>query len=233
MLAQPFSPGASLRNGWRLFSHTFPQLVPIALLMGIPSGLISHAIDSNGASRLFDVTIGLISIGAYLALMVGVAEGTPSSVGSALKEGVHVWPRLFAARFRSGLWILLFTLLLIVPGIMKALSLAVATEAAYRERQSDALENSIQLTTGRRWELFGLSVVYYFIFLAVVLVIGLMTNTLAGLHANAAPLASIVIDTSVRLAEAFTCGVMLAAFYGLKRSQGQGLEPLPASSARS
>jgi hypothetical protein len=150
-------------------------------------------------------------------------------VGAALKEGMNAWPRLFGARFRSGLWILLFTLLLVIPGIVKAVSLAVVTEAAFREPQSDALDNSTSLPDGRRWEVFGLFAICFGIVFMRALMLGVMGGILMEVVPGTGAIANIVIDAGVRVGEAFACGVALAAFYGLKQSKGQELEPLPSA----
>jgi uncharacterized membrane protein len=227
----------ALGNGWTLFSRALPQLLPIALLIGIPGGLLTHAVELAGIgfrgslqiSRIFDVTFGLIGTGAYLGLMVGVAEGAPRGAGAALKEAMRVWPRLFGARFRSALWILLFTLLLVIPGIMKAVALAVVTEAAYRERRSDALDNSSRLTEGRRWAVFGLFALCFTPAVMILLALGFLGGLITELIPGTGAISNILIDAGSRLVEAFTCGVALAAFYGLKRSRGEALEPLPGS----
>jgi len=236
IVAQPFSIGGALGNGWKLFTSTLPQLLPICLVVGVLGGLLTHAAESNGAGsnsmrlgRIFDGTIGLLGIGTYLALLVGKAEGAPRGVGAALKEGMSAWPRLFGARFRSGLWIILFTLLLVVPGIMKAVTLAVVTEAAFREPESDAIDNSTYLTEGRRWEVFGLFVACYGIVFLFALMLGVMGGILMEVIPGTGALANIFIDAGVRMGEAFASGVALVAFYGLKHSKGQELAPLGAA----
>jgi len=236
IIAQPFTIGGALGNGWKLFTSTLPQLLPICLLVGVFGGLLTHAIESSGASsssmrlgRIFDGTVGLLGIGTYLAILVGAAEGAPRGVGAALKEGVNAWPRLFGARFRSGLWILLFTLLLVIPGIMKAVSLAVVLEAAFREPQSDAVDTSTALTDGRRWEVFGLFAACYGMVFLCALMLGVLGGILMEVVPGTGAIANILIDAGVRVGEAFACGVALAAFYGLKRSTGQELDPLPSA----
>lgn len=240
VLAQPFSIGSALGNGWTLFSRTLPRLLPVALIIGGLSGLLTYFVGASGGKsvsgpvdRLFDVTVGLIADGAFLALMVGEAEGAPRDVGTSLKEGLSAWPRLFGARFRSGLMILVFTLMLVVPGIMKALSLAVVTEAAYREPGLDALENSTFLTEGRRWEILGLfTICFAGVFLSM-----FPLGFIGGIVLTVAPGAAIVVDVMLgaayQLVGAFASGVSLALFYGLKRSTGQELEPLPPASGES
>ena len=230
-LTQPFAIGTALSIGWKLFSRALPSLLPFALLVGIPSGLLTHAIESSGAEvrtslqvgRFFDATVGLLFVGAALSVMVGIAEGAPRNFGAAFKEGFSAWPRMFGARFRSGLWILLFTLLLIVPGIMKAVSLAYVTEAAFREPNQDALENSKNLTDGRRWEVFGLLVLTGVIVFVASLPVGVIGTSLAESFPATNMGVNILIDVVVRVIEIFAFSVGLAGFYGLKHSKGYAL----------
>jgi len=234
VVAQPFTIGGALGNGWKLFTNTLPQLLPICLVVGVLGGLLTHALESSSLSRtssirlgqLFDVTIGLFGIGVYLAFLVGKAEGAPRGVGAALKEGMGAWPRLFSARFRSGLWITLCTLLLVIPGILKAVSLAVVTEAAFREPQSDGIDNSTSLTKGHRWKVFGLFVACYGIVFLSAYLLGVMGGTLMEVVPGTEAIANILIDAGERVGKAFASCVALVAFYGLKHSKGQELAPL-------
>jgi hypothetical protein len=226
ILAQPFSITNALRHGWRLFVGACPGILGVAVIFSIPSGLLTYALESAGLSsngRIYDATLGLMGVGASLALMVGVAEGRRYSVLQALGEGFRAWPRLFGARFRSGLWILLFGLLLVIPGIIKAVSLALATEAAFREPTRDALENSSALTQGRRWEVFGMVLLCYIPLLICAAMIGLLGTLLLEELPALSPLMTVLMDLAVRVGEAVTLGVGLAAFYGLKRSHEQPL----------
>jgi hypothetical protein len=209
----------------------------VALIIGGLSGLLTYFLEasvgegvSGKVDRLFDVTIGLIADGAFLALMVGEAEGAPRDVGTSLKEGLSAWPRLFGARFRSGLVILVFTLMLVVPGIMKALSLAVVTEAAYREPGSDALENSTYLTEGRRWEVLGLFMLCFAAVFLSMFPLGFIGGTVLAVAPRSALVVDVVLGAAYQLVGALASGVSLAVFYGLKRSAGQELEPLPPAS---
>ncbi len=231
--AGSFSIGGALSNGWKLFCNALPGLVAVALIFGVLGGLYSWAAlsdeDSIGRTyrmqRLFESSVGLFSLGAKLAILVGVAEGRPLGLFEALKEGVRAWPRLFGATFRSGLAIFILCLLLIVPGVIKALSFAVVEEAAYREPGKDALDNSTDLTTGSRWELFGLLAasngLYYTVTLPASLVVGSLSELFP---ASALPL-EIAIDALTRLLAGFLSAVGLAAFYGLKNLRGQELAP--------
>lgn len=240
VLAKPFSIVSALGNGWTLFVRTLPRLLPVALIFGGLAGLLTYFLHgsvgkdtANMITRLFDATIGLIADGAFLAVMVGEAEGAPRDVATSLKEGLSAWPRLFGARFRSGLVILVFTLMLVVPGIMKALSLAVVTEAAYREPGSDALENSTSLTEGRRWEILGLFMISFAAVFLSMFPLGFIGGTVLRVAPRSAIVVDVLLGAAYQLVGAFASGVSLALFYGLKRSTGQELEPLPPASGES
>jgi hypothetical protein len=233
IFAQPFSVGGSLSLGWRLFREALPGLLAVSFLFGIVGGTFTHIVDQNTQnfatsmrwSRLFEGTVGLFAVGAHLALLVGVAEGRRLTFVQALEEGLLAWPRLFGANFRSRLWIGLFFLLLIIPGIIKAVTLALVTEAAYREPGQDALQSSTQLVTGRRWEVFGMLAAAYGILLAVVVPMGLLMGALAEAAESTSLVGDILLDGVGRGAEAFVSAVGLVAFYGLKRVHGQALAP--------
>jgi hypothetical protein len=233
VLAQPFAVDRALANGWKLLSGALPRIVPICLLFGVPGGLLTYLVESNTdelktslrISSFFDGTIGLIAVGAHLALMVGVAEGRLPSVGEALREGLRAWPRLFGARFRSGLIIFLFALLLLVPGIIKAVTLALVTEAAFREPGSDALATSTRLVTGRRWELFGLLLACNALVFIAALPLGIITGLLSEAFPAITPGVEILLDASTRVVDTFSSAVGLSAFYGFKRLHGEELEP--------
>ena len=98
-------------------------------------------------------------------------------------------------------------------------------EAAYREPKKDALENSTQLVTGSRWELFGMLVASYGILLMIVVPFVGIGSYLSELFPSMALPFEIVYDALTRLLTAFISAVGLAAFYGLKNLRGQELEP--------
>ncbi len=235
VLAHPFSLGGSLSRGWVLFRQALPGLLGVSLLFGIFGGWLSHVVDQNTDSfatsmrfsRIFEGTVGLIAVGANLALLVGVAEGRRLSFGQALMEGLSAWPRLFGAHFRSGILIVLFLLLLIVPGIMKAVSFALVTQAAYREPNQDALDSSSRLVAGRRWEVFAMLVVCYAIIFGVVLPMSVLVGFVAEEESGISLVGDIALDGLGRVADAFASAVVLAAFYGFKRLHGEALSPRP------
>jgi hypothetical protein len=229
ILAVPFSIQGALSHGWQLFRHAFPGILLVSLLFSVPGGLLTYVSATEGYSQhlstVYDVTLGLMGVGACLALMVGAAEGGQRGLGHALAEGLRAWPRLFSARFRSGLSIFFFALALIIPGIMKAVSLAVTTEAAYREPRRDALESSSTLTERRMWEVFWVCVIckvpLYGLVYGLSFLFGLLLEVLPALW----PVLEIVVDLVSRMGEILGIGIGLGMFYGLKRFREWPLAP--------
>lgn len=221
----------ALRNGWRIFAARLGLVSAFALLYGIPGGLLSWAVTVNEGSfrasmqvdRLYSGTVGLIFVAAMVVAMIEAAEGGKRSFLRILGHGVSAWPNVFAARFRAGLWILLFTLLLIIPGIVKALSLCLVTQAALRSGEQDALEASTRLTRGYRWHLLGTFTVAYLPVLVLAFVVGTAAALVSEMLPVSDALSEVVADVAIRLGEGFVLAVGLAAFYGLKNSAGEKL----------
>ncbi len=232
IVSTPFSLGATLRNGWRMFVPVLPAVLVIAFVFSVPAGLISAAVENAGVSdglaaqravNFYDAFIGLIGDIACLALFVGVAEGRSLSLGQALKEGTSSWGRVFGARFRAGLITLLFTLLLILPGIWKGVLLSFVVEAAFRVRSDDPLEYSTSLVQPRWWPVFGVlllgGVIAYLPAFVVSAVVGGVTAVVP------VPLVAteIATDWFARVGDTLASAFSLATFYGLNKTDGRTL----------
>ncbi|MBL8952276.1 MAG: hypothetical protein JNK82_15970 [Myxococcaceae bacterium] len=234
-----FSAGATLRNGWRMFITVLPVLLPIAAIFSVPAGLISAGveslavrdsmratIDSQRVVNFYDALIGLIGDIGALALFVGVAEGKTFTLGQALKEGTSAWGAVFGARFRGGLITLLFTLLLIVPGIWKGVLLAFVVESAFRVRGQDALEYSTSLVTGRWWPVFGVLLLSALVAYVPAMVFGGVMGAVGELAHLPVVAIEILTDFGARLADMLLAAFSLATFYGLNRTDGRQLPPM-------
>jgi len=93
-------------------------------------------------------------------LTYGVVQqmrGSPASIGDAISKGMQAMPRALGTGLLAGFRIILFTLLLIIPGIMEQVRLYVAIPAAIMEGKGGdvAIQRSIKLTDGSRWPIFG------------------------------------------------------------------------------
>lgn len=214
-----------------------PKLVAISVLFAIPAALLQVIGVSDGddlrtisksirLSNSYDLFVGCIGGQAMLALIIGRAEGTPISLVNALREGVLNWKRALGARIRAYLWILLFTLLLLVPGIWQSVMLMFVNVAALRLRTDDALDASRRIVKGRFWSAFGifaLNIVVMLVAVSFLVVLG------EGLDYFEAPriVTEFFSETGTRIAsDGFAGALFFAAFVMLHTEAGLKLETM-------
>lgn len=230
-----FDPLSPIGHGLALAVRELPRLALISLIFAVPAGALQAQItgDDLGAigqswrvTSLYDTLVGVIGSMAMLALLIARAEGRQLALSAAFRESLWVWARVIGAWFRSGLQVLGFTLLLVVPGIWKGVLLLFVTVAALRTRD-DALEVSERLVRGRWWPVFG------FVVLAAVLLylpaVALQVVASLALEALGAPrlVDEILSDWINRVAlDGANAGIMLAAFYALHHTAGTALPPM-------
>ncbi len=179
MLADPF--GFTTRSfdfvtpftaAVKLVWAELPKLLLLVALFSLSSALLQVALVPDGddfksiatstrVSNLHDALLGLIGVQAILALLIARGEGRSLSLGAAFKESLGIWGRTLVARIRAGLWILLFVLLLVVPGIWKATTFMFVSIAVLRSQREDPLEASAALVRGRFWQVFGFGAVAF------------------------------------------------------------------------
>jgi hypothetical protein len=89
---------------------------------------------------------------------------------------------LLVARFVAGLWVGLGLVLLIIPGILLAVSFSLITPVVMLEDASAAKtrERSRELIAGFRWQIFALFLIYYIVYWLITLVFGSLLAALVG-----------------------------------------------------
>jgi hypothetical protein len=164
-----FSAGSVLSRGFSVWISNLPLFFGVSFICYLPLILIPKADPANPASVL--VTTGVIllvtSIIAPLvsgAVIRGVFEqlrGSRSGFGDSLRVAFRAAWRIFCTAFLAGIIVGLFTLLLIVPGIMRFCSYYAAIPAAVVEGTgaSESLSRSKTLAGGYRWHIFGIVLV--------------------------------------------------------------------------
>jgi hypothetical protein len=107
------------------------------------------------------VLLTYLLTGAVTYGVVQQLRGQPAGMGQALAQGFKNLGRSLGTGILVGLRVLLFSLLLVVPGIMEFVRLYVAIPAAVMEERGGghAIERSTLLTDGSRWPIFGALVV--------------------------------------------------------------------------
>jgi hypothetical protein bacD2_08850 len=106
------------------------------------------------------ISLLLIPMGfGYAAAFLGNARTkSPFAVGS-LFEGFNDYGRIFGTMLLQGIYTILWTLLLVVPGIIKSYSYAMTVYILKDEPQlkyNAAIEKSMAMMDGHKWDLFCL-----------------------------------------------------------------------------
>jgi hypothetical protein len=214
---QGLTVGGTLSIAFKLMRATTPVLavvvaigsaIGIALELGLPDLPRSAG---NLIDRVYDLTVGLVLNVSVVAAMMNASEGRAMGAGEALQEGLSGWSRVLKYRFLSGLLILAFTLLLIVPGVLKALSLAFVTILAWKN-VPDPLAESTALTAGRRGPLLGVLTVAFLLFVVTFAVpsvtVAVIAESVPALYVPA----TVVTNVSVNVAERLLDGSVVAAY---------------------
>jgi hypothetical protein len=239
ILSMPFNAGNTVRNGLRMFTPVLQAVVGITFAFSVPAGLLSWALSQPDDSTrttfnnlrlvtFYDALVGVIATIACTALFIGVAEGRALSVGQALKEGTAAWGRVFGARLRGGLWVLLFALAFILPGIWKAVTLAFVVEAAVRLRGEDPLAYSTSMVQGggRWWPVFGMLILVSLIAYGPPALIVFLLELAAGVVPIPQLPLEIFTDWLNRMAEMLEAAFGMAMFYGILKSDDRALPPM-------
>jgi len=172
------------------FSIYFRNFIPFVLLSAV---ILSPWIAMTIMVPAGPEDTGLLLIGMMLmmlmtyvltgALTYGVVQqmrGQPASMGEAVVKGLQSFSRVLGTGLLCGLRIILFTLLLWIPGIREQCRLYVALPAAVMEGTSGstAVERSIRLTDGSKWQIFGSWFVMFSIPIAIGLFIGFAAESM-------------------------------------------------------
>lgn len=141
-------------------------------------GLLMPSATSNITSS---VTINIISLllipmswGVTITFLE-VSRGMKVNYGN-LTKGYHDFTRIFLTILLKGIYTLLWSLLLIIPGIVKSYSYAM-TEFVLVDRPdlayNEAIEESMRLMQGNKWRLFVLDLSFFGWALLCILTLGI------------------------------------------------------------
>lgn len=164
--------GSLLGQSLKIYGANLASFLLISLIAYSPvivgAMLLVKGTPTEQESALY---AALIAVGAMVfgtmatgAMSYGVIQqlrGKPAGVGECVSVGLRRLAAVLGVALLSGLCILGGTLLLIIPGIVLACSLCLATPAAVVEGTGpvESLRRSRFLTDGSRMSLFGTYVV--------------------------------------------------------------------------
>ncbi len=222
LLSRRFSFGGALSGGWELFFELLSPIAVTSALCSIPFGLSQWALRESGAytivSWLLILTLGLFQSLAALALMTARAEGHEPRVRLALTEALRAWPRVFGLKLEAVLNIFVWSLALVVPGIIKYVRLSLVTPIAFLFDSPDSLDRSETLVVGHSWPMMGVLVVSDFVSILLEGQFGDVLISVIGMSPELGLAALIHIGTAYvwLLLSSWRTAVTLCAYYGLQ-----------------
>lgn len=256
---QPTRPqgiGVVLDTAFQLYKASLPVVWPISLLLtivGLPSTLYwmlgDQALPARGGLGVrfgfgFDAldplgsSIGLISsllslwvMGALCLKQRAVGVDESLGLGAALKMALRRLPVLFAATILVVLAVAAGVLLLVVPGLILSVSLAMYMVLLLFENRGalDSVTGSHRLVWGNWWRssvIFAVALVLIMvIFVAVGVVAGIVTPFVGSASEDIVIVSELVGTTVFNvLLMPFITAVMIALYWDLKlRKEGADL----------
>jgi hypothetical protein len=233
--AQPFATLSALRVGWGLLLATLGPATAVAVVFALPafglSWLMSAVPDARSEAwvlSFYDWLVGVLGQLAVFALVIAAAEGRRLTLRGALSEATGRWGRAVWANLRQTLWIGLFSLLLVVPGLWMSVLLFFSPTAVVRD-DADALQCSRELVRGRWWRvawwLFWAGVIAYGPSVAIGILVGIGARTL---HLELPAMTMQLLENVfTRLyAPVVMPALSVAAYYQLHLSSGRELPPM-------
>jgi hypothetical protein len=166
---EPFdSAMRMLGRSLRLFAANLPFIASVTLAVYLPGKLLTQFIGyildvpvEGILSYLLldasDLILGALTVSAIVyGITVKLRSGRTPPVAECLGWGKQLWSRMLWNRFKVEVTILLWSLLIFIPGIIAAvrLSLMEPALAVEGDRCANPLERSRELTAGHGWRIF-------------------------------------------------------------------------------
>ena len=250
-MLRPLSVGEILDTSFSLYRRHFGALATVSLVCtGLPlvlrlfveaaGGLFAH-LTLAMVYVLSLVVLSLIATGATVFIVSESYLGRPLTAREALMRATPYMGRILIASLLMALVIGLGFLLLVIPGIILGVGLAVAIPAVVLEAgqsASGALSRSWELTRGSRWRIFGLGLtLFVLLYVPVVAISGLVAWLVPGGAAagfgpsSTATIVALAVGGVVQLFiyPLFYC-VLTVTYYDLRvRKEGFDLELLAST----
>lgn len=249
-MLRPLSVGEILDTSFSLYRRHFAALATVALVCtGVPL-VLRLFLEAGGGlwsnltlALLYGISLVVLNLVATGATVFIVSEsylGRPISAREALNRATPYIGRILVCSLLLSLVVGLGFLLLLVPGVILAVGLALAIPAVVLEPRSSAsaaLSRSWELTRGARWRIFGLGLtLLVLLYIPVVAITGLLALLVpsgqAGFGAaSVSTMAVLAVGGLVQMFiyPLFYC-VLTVTYYDLRvRKEGFDLELLASS----
>jgi hypothetical protein len=204
-----------------LFSH-FAAFAGTALAASLPSLAFDYFMPESYFHSIVDLIVGQIVSATLVYGSIQVLRGRQVTISECLSQGLKRLGAVLGVAILSGIGIVLGMLLLFVPGLILATMWAVAIPVAVVEERgvTASLSRSQELTSGRRWRVFGA----YLLTLLILIVGGSIVEGVIAVIAGLNSTVSIVgLWIFSALVQAFTACLIATLYYYLRREK-EGVE---------
>ena len=175
-----FRVGGVLNRTWSVLSQSFPAFFAVTAVASLPDLLLGNPGQNRGllvAGPLVSTVMLSLSQAMVVYRAFQQMSGKPVSLVESLRAGWHRIPAVIGLAICSLVLIALGFALLIIPGLIVATMLFVATPVCVVERLGPfgSMERSAHLTKGHRGKIFGLLV----LLVVPVVIVGAAIDTTA------------------------------------------------------
>lgn len=200
--SQPQSIGGVLDTSFQLYKATFVKMIPLSLLMVLAGSLQYIYMFSQGGNPAdpFAMVNMMQSWGYWLTTLAGmvastwilsaaylkigaIGRGDDLGIGSALQASLTRLPAMVVMLLLFILAIMIGSILLIIPGIILMVSLALCFNTGLFENKGPvaALSESHRLVWGNWWRTLVILTVGVIVILVIYLIAGLIIGIVAPL----------------------------------------------------
>lgn len=240
---QQFGVGKVLSTTFQIFGSNLVPFLAIGLVLQIPALILEQLFDP--ASMVNVASPGDTDWGYYfryigLALVVGgivnglltatliygsfqYLRGQKATLGECLAKGISALVPVAIAALGYSILAALGWILLIIPGVMIMVTYWLYAPVIVVEKQSigQAFSRSADLTRGKRWSIFGLSLIYWVVAYLASLIIGLIFGAAGG---TSSPIAVTIFSYAVNALLAAFLAVATSVTYYYLRADKEGLD---------
>ena len=171
--------GTAIGTTFSIVFANFVSFLGLALLIGVPSLLLTLSGSNEYVPLLVDLVLGQVVTITLIYGTVQSLRGRPVGITEGLSQGLNRLPAALGVAILSGLGIVIGLVLLVVPGLYLATLWAVAVPVIVIERAGvgGSFSRSSELTDGRRWRVFGALLVMGIITVVISSIVNAATAT--------------------------------------------------------
>ncbi len=172
-----------IAQAFTLLWTDFGVLALIVLTVWLPGNLASDLVDrafpragfwtSFRVSMFIEIAFGPLCSAGIIYVLSRRLRGESTSYRETMSFAVRKWWPVFAANLTAGMRVVLGFLALIVPGTVLAVRYSLIDAVVVLEGKDtyDARMRSIELTAGKRWQIFFSGLLFFITLILVIFVV--------------------------------------------------------------